>query len=330
MPAITLEILKEQLKDGDLRPVYLLLGPEVFLRDRAAKMIRKAVVPAEALGFDYAEFQGTTASMSQVIKAANTFPMLSKTRLVMVTDINAAPADEHEPLLEYLERPARRGVLVLVAEDLDKRTVLAKRLLEKAWVIEFPLLRDYALKAWANEYIRYSGCQISPGALDRLIALSGSELMPLANEIDKLILYVGDAKTIPDSVVNELLVASHQNKLYELTDAIGRKDRKEALRLLTNILESGEPPLVVLSALARHFRQVLIAREALDSGLDARTAAASAQADPRWADRLARTARSVDPANARLMCLRSAEADRRIKSTGLDEKLILESLIHSL
>ena len=330
MPGITPEDLKKHLTLGEVKPVYLLLGPETYLRDRAVRMLRKALLPAEAMGFDYAEFRARSTPMSQIIEAAQTFPMLSKVRLVMVPDLDAAPAAGHQPLLDYLDRPASRGVLVLVADDLDKRTILARRLLERACVVEFPLLKDYALKSWANEYIRRHGCQISPTALERLIAISGSALMTLVNEIDKLILYVGDTKTIPDSLITRLVVASHQNKLYELTDAIGRKDRKEALRILANILESGEPPLVVLSALARHFRQVLIAREALDSGQDARAAAAAAAADPRWADRLARTARSVDPENAGRMCLKSAEADRRIKSTGLDEKLILESLIHSL
>jgi DNA polymerase-3 subunit delta len=330
LPGITLEELKQQLKLGEIKPIYLLLGPETYLRDRAVRMLRKMLLPIEAMGFDYAELRAKTTPMSQIIEAVQTYPMLSKVRLVMVPDLDAAPAAGHESLLDYLDRPTSRGVLLLVADDLDKRTILARRLLERACVVEFPLLKDFALRSWANDYIRHQGCQISPAALDRLIALSGSELLPLVNEIDKLILYVGDSKTIPDSVVTQLVVASHQNKLYELTDAIGRNDRKEALRILANILESGEPPLVVLSALARHFRQVLIAREALDAGQDARAAAAAAQADPRWADRLARTARSVDPGSARQMCLKSAEADRRIKSTGLDEILILESLIHSL
>jgi DNA polymerase III subunit delta len=330
MPGLTSDSLNQQLKSGDIQPVYLLLGPEVYQRDRTVKLIRKTLLPIESLGFDYAEFPGKTTPMAHIIEAVNTFPMLSKVRLVLVTDIDCAPAAEHEPLLQYLERPARRGVLVLVAEGLDKRTILAKRLLDQACVVEFPLLKDYALKTWANEYIRHQGCQISSGALDRLIAISGQELMPLVNEIDKLILYIGDGKTIADSLIGQMVVASHQNKLYELTEAIGKKDRKTALRILANVLESGEPALKVLAAMAGHFRQVLIAREALDAGLDARAAAAAAQSDPRWADRLARAARAVDPESAREMCRKSAEADRRIKSTGLKEKLILESLIHSL
>jgi DNA polymerase III subunit delta len=330
LAGISSDDLKQDLKKGNFKPVYLLLGPEFYLRDRAARMLKKILLEAEAMGFDYSEFHAKQTPMAQIIESVSTFPMLSKVRLVIVTELDSAPAAQHEALLAYLERPARRGVLVLIADDLDKRTILARRLLERACVVEFPLLKDYGLKSWANEYIRRSGCVISPGALDRLISLSGSELMPLVNEIEKLVLYVGESRSIPDEVVEKLVVSSHQNRLYELTGAIGRKDRKEALRLLSNILESGEPPLVILSALARHFRQVLIAREALDAGQDARTAAAAAQADPRWADTLARTARSVEPENARKMCLRSAEADRRIKSTGLDEKLILESLIHSI
>ena len=132
-------------------------------------------------------------------------------------------------------------------------------------------------------------------------------------------------------MIEQLVSSSRVHKLYELTDAIGRKDRRNALRLIANLLESGEAPLRVSATLASHFRQVLIARELLDSGqTDSRVIAATAQVNPRWVDNLIRTARAIDSKTLRALCLHTAEIDRRLNSSGIDQKLILESLVHSL
>jgi DNA polymerase-3 subunit delta len=310
--------------------VYLLLGPELYLRNQAVGLL-KQVIPREALAFNYAEFDAKSAAANQIVEAANTFPMMSRLRLVIVNDVNSLLETEQDALIAYLGGPSARTILVLVASDLDKRTVFFRRLCEGSCVLEFPQLKDFALKNWAGEYIRRQGRRISPAALGRLMDLAGSDMLSLVNEVEKLLLYSPDSKEISESAIEQLVPSSRLHKLYELTDAIGRKDRPNAIRLIANILESGEPALRVSATFANHFRQVLIARELLDSGqVDTRAIAAAALVNPRWVENLIRTARLIDSRTAREMCLRTAEIDRRLKSSGGDPKLILESLVHSL
>jgi DNA polymerase-3 subunit delta len=277
------------------------------------------------------EFEAKGATSSEIAAAASTFPMMSPIRLVVVHDIENLPESEHEGLVAYLQRPATHSLVVLIASDLDKRTVFCRRVFEFSCVLEFPELKDYALKSWAEDYIRRQGRKISQAALNRLLDLAGSDLLSLVNELEKLFIYAGDSKEISESVIDQLVPSSRAHKLYELTDAIGRKDRRNALLLIGNLLQSGEAPLRVSATFASHFRQVLIARELLDSGQsDGRVIAAAAQTNPRWVENLIRTARAMDTKTARRMCLCTAEIDRRLKSSGIDQKLILESLVHSL
>ena len=327
---LTLDTLKQELKRQRFRPVYLLLGPELYLRNQAAALFKR-LIPPEVLAFNYAEFNARSSSANQIIEAANTFPMMSHLRLVVVQDVDSVPGTEQDAFLAYLQDPAAHTILVLIALELDRRTLFFKRLYEGSCVLEFPLLKDFALRNWADEYIRHQGRRISPAALGRLMDLAGSDMLSLVNEVEKLLLYAPESKEIPDSVVEQLVPSSRLHKLYELTDAIGRKDRRNAIRLIANLLESGEPALRVSATLAGHFRQVLIAREMLDTGeVDTRAIAAAAQVHPRWVENLIRTARLFDSKTAREMCLRTAEIDRRLKSSGVDQKLILESLVHSL
>lgn len=330
METLTLDTLKQELKRQQFRPVYLLLGPELYLRNQAVGLLKR-VIPPEALAFNYAEFNAKSATSNQIVDAANTFPMMSQLRFVVVNDVDSLPETEQDALIAYLEGPSARTILVLIASELDRRTLFFRRLCEGSCVLEFPQLKDFALKNWAEEYIRRQGRRISPAALGRLMDLAGSNMLSLVNEVEKLLLYAPESKEISESAVEQLVPSSRLHKLYELTDAIGRKDRRNAIRLIANVLESGEPALRVSATLANHFRQVLIARELLDSGqVDTRAIAAAAQVNPRWVENLIRTARLIDSKTAREMCLRTAEIDRRLKSSGVDQKLILESLIHSL
>lgn len=330
METLNVDILREELKRQRFRPVYLLLGPELYLRNQAAGLFKRLLQP-ELLAFNYAEFSGKSSTANEIVEAANTFPMMAQLRVVVVNDVDAVPEPEREALCSYLQSPSKRTILVLIASELDRRTAFARRVCEGSCLLEFPQLKDFALKSWADEYIRRRGRRISPAALGRLMDLAGSDMLSLVNEVEKLLLYAPESKEISESAIEQLVPSSRLHRLYELTDAIGRKDRRNAIRLMANLLESGEPALRISATLAGHFRQVLVARELLDSGeVDTRAIAAAAQVNPRWVENLIRTARLFDAATARQMCLRTAEIDRRLKSSGIDQKLILESLVHSL
>ncbi len=330
MEILTIDTLNQELKRRHFCPAYLLIGPELYLRNQAVKLLKRIVAP-DALAFNFTEFQAKSSTSSEIAEAANTFPMMARVRLVLVHDVDGLPEPEQEGLVAYLQRPATHAVLVLIASDLDRRTAFCRRLFELCCVVEFPELKDYALKNWAEEFIRRQGRKISLAALNRLMDLAGADLLSLVNELEKLFLYAGDSKEISESMIDQLVSSSRAHKLYELTDSIGRRDRRNALRLIANLLESGEAPLRVSATLASHFRQVLIARELLDSGqTDSRIIAAAVQINPRWVDNLIRTARAIDSRTLRVMCLRTAEIDRQLKSSGIDQKLILESLVYSL
>jgi DNA polymerase-3 subunit delta len=257
--------------------------------------------------------------------------MVSPYRFIVVNEFELISAEEQEKMLPYFEKPSARTILVLCATALDKRTTFAKHLGESVCVVDLAELKAFALKNWAEDYIRRQGKKISGAALERLMDLAGADMVSLANEVEKLLIYIGEEKEISASAIEQLVPSTRQHELYELTDAIGKKDRRNAIRLMANILDSGEPALRVLATLARHFRQLLIVKELLESGADQRTLMAAAQIPfPRALEGLIKAARSVDLMDLRQLCLKTAEADRRLKSSGVDQKLILESLVHAL
>jgi DNA polymerase-3 subunit delta len=325
-----LEELEAELNRGRIQPVYVVVGPEEYQCRQAVSLIKRKVLTPDAFAFNYAEFNAQETPIREAVEAANTYPMVSPRRLVLINDIDKIGSTDQEILLAYLEDPALRSVLILTAENLDRRTSVYKRLVEKACVAEFPKLKGFALERWAENFFRRSGFRISSASLKKIVDLAGEDMQSLANELEKLLIYAGMEKVIPDAAVDDLVSSSRQHTIFELTKALGMRDRAGALRQLGSLMDSGEKPLGIASMMARHFRQILIAKDLLEQGKSPRDAATAAQVPPYFLDEFMRHVRAIDWATVRSMYLRLAEVDYRFKSSSPDERMVLENLIYSL
>lgn len=330
MSVLTPEELERNLRRGDIHPAYLLIGPEEYLLRQGVFSLRSALVDRRTQDFNWDEFAGSKATAARIIGALRTLPAVSPRRGVLVTEAGElAPADQ-EQLVAYLNHPNPKSTLVLVAEELDRRTGFYRSLKEQAQVVEFPKLKGNALIAWAGDYIRKNGRSISSTTLNRLVDLAGSDLQTLTGEIEKLLLYAGQEKVIHPQAVEQLVQGSRQHGIFELTDALGRRDRRAALLSLGNLLESGEHPLMVLTMMARHFRQMLTAKEMIRSGHPPHEIGQAAQIPAFLLDNFLRQARSFDQRIAERIYRRLGDIDLKIKTSSANERTLLESLIYTL
>jgi DNA polymerase-3 subunit delta len=330
LPTLTFDELEFDLERGRLHPVYLLLGPEEYLLRLAISALKAKAMPPEAQAFNLVQCSAREVPAAKIVHEANSFPLMFGCRLVLATDINELPAEGQEILGAYLTSPQKKTILVLTAGEFDRRTTFYRRLAENAYVVELQKLKGPALERWAGNMISRRGYRIAPAALKKLVDLAGSDLLSLENEIEKIILFTGKEKQILDATVDALVPATRQHGIFDLTAAMGRRDRKSALRLLGNLLETGEPALVIVSMMARHFRQILVAKEMLAEGRQPRDIGRAAQVPDFVLSEFLRQAQSLDPELMRNMYLRLARIDRSIKSSSPDERMLLEQLVCSL
>jgi DNA polymerase-3 subunit delta len=326
----SIEELERELIDGLLRSVYLISGPEHYQCQAAVDMIRSKALSAESAAFDYSEFSSSDTSMDEIIKTANTFPMVSARRLVLVTEVERLKESEQELLLDSLKSLSLRTTLILLATDLDHRKKFFKTLQEKHCVVECQKLKGIALEKWAEAHIRKHGYVISSSAIKRIVDLAGSDLQSLSAELEKLMLYAGNEKSITNNAIDDLVRSSRQHGIFELIDAISRRDRNASLSLLSNLLGMGEHPLVVVAMMARHCRQILIVKECLHNGKSNRETGNIAQIPFFILEQFIRQSRSADLTSVQGMYIRLADIDRMLKSSSVDGRLLLENLICAL
>jgi DNA polymerase-3 subunit delta len=322
----TLEELEKDLAAA-IRPVYLVLGPEEYHCDQALAILKSRITTPGAADFDCSAFTAGSSRVAEILEAANIYPMLSPRRLVVIEDVGKFKDAEAETLLEGLASISRRSTVILTAIELDKRKKFYKAFQKDFCLCEFPRLKGPALARWADDFVRKNGYRISAGALKRVVDVAGSDLRTLASEFEKLMLYAGAEKIIPDAVIEDLVRVSRQQSIFDLTNAVGRRDRGGALRSLGNLLGMGEHPLVIVTMLARHCRQTLMAIEGLRERRNPRDIASAAQIPSFTIDQFLAEARAANPDTVKDMYIRLAEIDRQLKSSSLDGRALLECLI---
>jgi DNA polymerase III subunit delta len=322
--------LIDQVEAGRIPTVVVIAGSERFFLDRALRALRNAVVGDGTPGFNEDIFEGKTAPAARILDAARTLPMLASMRLIVVREIDTMPAEQLEKLTEYLDDPVPSTCVVLYAEKLDGRTKFAKRAQKMdLWVDAAPLklgdLRGFVMSEAQRRKLRIAG---DAGAA--LVDAIGNDLPAIDDALERLSLFVGEGANIDLAAVEACVTKVRVETIWTLVDAVSMRDRRTALRSASSLLSDREPPLRILSMVARQLRIVSRMRSALAAGAPPQDAAREAGAPPFKARDLAAAARRFDHRSLARAFSVLAEADLALKGSKRPPDTVLQAAIMDL
>ncbi len=260
---LTVPELKRRVSAGEPAPLYLIVGGEGLLRDEAVSAIRTTVMgPDEANvgAFNCDAVYGDETDAAEILTLCSNLPMFAARRLVVVRDAGGLRAKEAERLLPYLEAPVETTCLVLTGEKVDGRVKFFQAFKKVAVTVDCEPLEARALPAWIRDQAAAMGLSLDEPARTLLQEASSGDLGVLRREIEKLSAYVSPKKTATVADVEAVQGADTGGTVWNLLEALRRKDREGSLRFLGKVLDAGEPPLKTLGFLAACWRQEWKAR----------------------------------------------------------------------
>lgn len=267
MSLLSRQDLHRALKAGDIKALYLLFGAETFLRDLAARAIADASLKGASLReFNEASFSLTNTDVQQAIAAAEQLPMMSARRVVQIRDFGKLREADEEALQRYVARPVESTVLIFLADDLDKRRKLSKTLLDACSAIEFAPLSDAELAEWTKKRLKDLKVQTDERTLHQLVALVGSDVRTLSNEIEKLATAALGSGMITMEMVDTLVGRSRELSNFELADHLIARNRKRALQTLQRLLDDGAEPVMLIGLIGSNYRRLALAKELMSKG----------------------------------------------------------------
>jgi DNA polymerase-3 subunit delta len=325
MAVLTREDLRNQLRQRQIAPVYVLFGTETYLRDLAARTIADfSFAAGEMRDFNESEFSlNTEGNLQRAFAAANQLPMMASRRVVRITDARISASgqrdtirEDHEAILSgYLLNPSLSSVVIFVADDLNGVRKMSKLLRAKAAAVEFTALDESEVAKWARDKFHDASAEIDEPTLRHFIALVGNDAARIGNEAEKLATAALPGKTISSDLIESLVPNSRELTNFELTDNLVGKNKKRSLTILRKILDNGAEPLMILGLISYNFRRLLMAKDLMSRGADRAEVTRVMNLRYRDQEDFLATARRADIGELAHVLRRIAETDFAIKTS---------------
>ena len=345
---------------GPLRPGYVLLGDEAYLYERCRRAILDTLVDPhggiQMRDFALAEIDLAETNIFEALDRAQTPSLMAPFQVLFLRNIKTlygrgAKKDEFAALDAYGRSPNPQALLVFVADhlhlpadlrrmdmqDKDRYERIRETLGEWCGMVELVRVEESDAMRWLVAEAEKRGSALEVDAARELADALGADLMLMASELEKLVLFVGERRSITLGDVETMVLGAKQRSLYELTDAISAKDRPRALALLQGLLNASdggeESAIGHLYMLARTFRQMLVILEknVRDSRAIWQALWQGFRMPPFAAEDLIRQARRYKSRRELTRALRLiARADLELRSSPPDKRLVLERLVLAL
>jgi DNA polymerase-3 subunit delta len=269
-----------EVQTRKLRPAYVFVGDEVFFRQRCREAILRHLVPDDRRHFSIFDFDLAETELAEILDRVRTPSLMAPFQVFFVRGVKSlygrgSNQDKLAAIECYCKNPNPDAVLIFVADhisipadprridmnDRDRYQRIRETLGSYCAVVELGRVEEATAVRWIGDSSAAQSVKIDADAAREMVDALGGDMMMLSNELEKLILYVGEKRHITLGDVETMVLAAKQRSLYELTDAISAKDRVRALEMLDAMLSSGEGDQAAIGhlyMLAKAFRQMLV------------------------------------------------------------------------
>ena len=345
-----------EIASSSLRPGYVLLGDEVFLYDRCRKAVLATLAPEDTRDFCLQDLDLADTSIFEVLDRAQTPSLMAPFQVLFVRNLKnlytrGAKKEEFAAIDAYFRSPNPQALILFVADhlriptdlrkmdyqDKDRYERIRETLGDWCGLVELARVDENDAMKWVTASAESRNVRFDPDAARELVDSLGADMMLIASEFEKLLLYVEGKARVTLGDVETMVLAAKQRSLYELTDAISAKDRPRALALLHGLLnasDGGEDSAIGhLYMLARTFRQLLIISEknVRDPRAIWQVLWQGFRMPPFAAEDLIKQARRYKSRRELTRAIRLvARADLELRSSPANKLLVLERLILDL
>lgn len=321
----------EKSLEQDIRPIYTFVGNQPFLFEMVQEALREAMEVGPFADMNTDLFHATErGALDRALEITGQLPMMAKRRLVIIKEAEAIKGKDVERLAAYLASPSEFCCLALFYAKLAKNTKVWKRSNKHGLALAFERIYERHMPFWIKRMALRNGKEITGQAVNFLTRAVGPDLGKANAELEKASLYAGSKETIDMQDVEAILSTVKAENIFELTDAIGAKDRMRAIHLSKKMLDAGEQPLRILWQVGNHMRRLMLVRSLLSSGAPTNQIGRALGVMDFVRDKLVAQARVFSRRELRLAMTQITKTDLELKSGRLNNRIVLEKMMLDL
>ncbi len=277
-----MKTIDNDIKQGQLKKVYLLYGPERYLVRQYKDKLKKAFNPDDDT-MNFTAFEGDDINVKEIIDLAETLPFFAERRVIMLEDSKLFKRGGDE-LAEYMETLPESTYFLFAEEEVDRRSALFKAVSKIGNAVEFVTQTDETLMKWVGARLRREGKNITQAAYRSFITKTGTDMENIEKELEKLICYTMDKEVVEPEDVEAITTEQISNKVFDMVDAIASHKQKQAMDMYYDLLALREAPMRILFLVTRQFQILLTVKVMANQGFSNKDIATKAGC-PEWAVR---------------------------------------------
>ncbi|MGQ9797865.1 MAG: DNA polymerase III subunit delta [Ignavibacterium sp.] len=319
--------ISKDIKTNGLKPIYYIFGEDTFSFDYAKEVLDKVITPKLASEFDKETFYGSKTNYADIVSAASTFPFGDGKKFLIVK--NAEKPKDKDKLADYAKSPSEFTVLLLFHEGTITKPESEpfKTLNKLGEIFESKEMKGDALVEWIKSYVKENNKTISDENAQLLIDIVGENRSLIELQLEKIFLFINDKKEITLESIQQLATELKQFNIFDLINAVGKKDKAKALEIAFNLYDSGTEIIQIIAMLNRYFTALSKINELTAMKLPVPEAARIVGTHQYYYKDYLDARRRYSDKEITNAFRALFKADLSVKTSSLDEKTVLTMLI---
>jgi DNA polymerase-3 subunit delta len=345
-----------KLAKQPLAPVYLFLGQEGYQRRVCKEALLERALPGAAKGDGLTQTDLENTALNDILDDARSLSLFSTDRVIWVGSAELAlprrltATDETEEggkpkesdLAAYLKAPTPGTVLVfecsrfdLAGDDKPKMERVEKfySAIPVTARVEFRHFTPESSRFLAQELARKYKLKLAGAELATLLDAVAGDADRLAMEIEKIALYAGTERAVTMEDLRTLVPNAARTTIFELVNALGRRDRANALKSLDILVREGEYLPLALTFLSTQFRLALAAKESRIASAQQALGFFQKLGVRMWrerAEQVVNTASAFSRERLEKAVALIYETDKKFRDGYKDDRVVMETLVFAL
>lgn len=308
-------------KKDNIKPVYLLAGPQALLIERFIDDIRSAL-EHKFPNIQYFTYHTESDPIEEVIGNANNYSIFEEKKLIVVKKSEKLKKNDISLIDSYINDPSADCHLVFYSNETNKPKLSAHKNLETMIFKS----EDKIEKRVINE-AEMLGIKLSRGAVAELQKLIGNDLKAINNELMKITQYFKDKKNIDENDIRDFITRRSSEDIFQLINSIAAKDRSTALVVLNELRGTNYDPVSIVSTLSWRFRQMWHLKELQNSGVGENNLAKELKVSPGALFYLKKQSGKFSLNTLSKTMAHLSNLDKEIKSYGQDSYTLISRFI---
>lgn len=271
------EILKNQIRTGNLGHAYLFSGIRGTGKTSCAKIFARAVNclnPIDGNPCNECEnckmiLNDKALEVVEMDAASNRRiddirelkekviypPQIVKYKVYIIDEAHMITNEGFNALLKILEEPPKHLIFILATTEIDK---LPDTIISRCQRFEFKRINNSDIVKNINYVLNNLNVEVEEDGINLISELSSGAMRDALSLLDQVVATGKEKITIED--INECLGLVNLNMLFELSKSILNSSKNETIETFRNLVENGKTPHNIIIDLIKHFRNIILVK----------------------------------------------------------------------